>query len=99
MSTPNNQIDEVKKHAMPLFEFLCVECGATSEVLVASSDESPTCKACGSMNLKKLLSAPSSLSGVSRQGVPGSGDTACCGSSPAHAGCAGPGSCCGKNPF
>lgn len=82
---------------MPLFEFLCVECGATSEVLVASSNELPTCKACGSMNLKKLLSVPSSLSGVARQRLPGSGDTSCCGSSSAQVGCAGPGTCCGKN--
>jgi putative FmdB family regulatory protein len=84
---------------MPIFEFMCAECGATSEVLVASSNESPACKACGSTKLKKLLSATSSLSGAARHGLPGAGDTACCGSSPAHAGCAGPGSCCGKNPF
>jgi putative FmdB family regulatory protein len=99
MSIPNNQIDEVNKYAMPIFEFLCGECGATHEVLVASSDESPACKACGSLNLKKLLSVPSSLSGAAKQGLPGSGDTACCGNSPANAGCAGPGSCCGKNSF
>jgi hypothetical protein len=30
--------------------------------------------------------------------VPGPGDTACCGSSPDRASCAGPGSCCGKAP-
>ncbi|HET6459208.1 MAG TPA: FmdB family zinc ribbon protein [Syntrophales bacterium] len=82
---------------MPLFEFLCAECGVTSEVLVASSSELPACKACGSTNLKKLLSAHSSLSGGARQKFPGHGDTACCGSSPANTGCAGPGSCCGKS--
>jgi putative FmdB family regulatory protein len=84
---------------MPIFEFLCAECGATTEVLVVSSNDSKTCKACGSVNLKKLLSATSSLSGVAKRGVPGPGDTACCGSSPTNAGCTGPGSCCGKNPF
>lgn len=84
---------------MPLFEFLCIECGATMEVLVAPSDHSPICKACGSENLKKLLSAPSSLSGVARSRVPGPGDTACCGNYPANAGCNGPGSCCGKSPI
>ncbi|MDD4998085.1 MAG: zinc ribbon domain-containing protein [Syntrophales bacterium] len=84
---------------MPIFEFLCADCGAMSEVLVASSHESPVCKACGGANLKKLLSATSSLSGAAKRGLPGPGDTACCGSSPEHAGCAGPGSCCGKNPF
>jgi len=82
---------------MPIFEFLCTECGAISEELVTSSDTLPACKSCGSAKLKKLLSATSSLSGSARRGLPGPGDTACCGSSPAHAGCAGPGSCCGKN--
>ena len=84
---------------MPIFEYLCEQCGAISEVLVASSNESPACTACGSANLKKLLSATSSLSGTARRGMPGPGDTACCGSSPEYAGCAGPGSCCGKNAF
>ena len=32
-----------------------MECGKTSEVLVTLSDESPTCTACGSEKLKKLL--------------------------------------------
>jgi putative FmdB family regulatory protein len=99
MSRSNNSIDEAKINEMPLFEFLCMECGKTSEVLVTLSEELPTCTACGSEKLKKLLSAPSSLSGAHRQGLPGSGDTACCGSSPGHTDCAGPGSCCGKNPF
>jgi len=84
---------------MPIFEFLCADCGAISEMLVSASDSSTTCRTCGSANLKKLLSATSSLSGIAKQRMPGPGDTACCGSSPAHAGCAGPGSCCGKNSF
>jgi hypothetical protein len=70
-----------------------------SELLIASSAEIPVCKACSSTHMKKLLSAPSSLSGATRQGFPGPGDTSCCGSSPAQAGCTGPGSCCGKGPF
>ncbi len=44
---------------MPIFEFHCAECGATSEVLIASSDDEPTCRSCGSANLTKLLSTPS----------------------------------------
>ncbi|MDD5205827.1 MAG: FmdB family transcriptional regulator [Desulfobacterales bacterium] len=67
-----------------------------SECLVTSSDDQATCKSCGSKKLKKMLSTPSTLSGVSRSRVPGPGDTSCCGSSPSTAGCAGPGSCCGK---
>ncbi len=81
---------------MPLFDYLCVDCGEVSEILVADSAEQPRCQACDSENLKKLLSAHSSFSGASKSGLPGPGDTACCGSTPQHAGCAGPGSCCGK---
>jgi hypothetical protein len=46
-------------------------------------------------HLSKLL-AHSSLSGPNRHKVAGPGDTPCCGSTPDMAGCAGPGSCCGK---
>ena len=81
---------------MPLFDYLCLDCGERSEVLIAMSSEQPHCQACGSTNLKKLLSAHSSMSGPSKNRVPGPGDTACCGSTPGQAGCAGPGSCCGK---
>jgi len=85
---------------MPLFDFLCLECGKVSEVLVASASDQPECRTCGSRNVKRLLAAPSSLSGTARKGMPGLGDTACCGSSPGQAaGCSGPGSCCGKRPF
>jgi len=81
---------------MPLFEFLCLDCGQTTEILIAASDDRPQCGRCQSHNLKKLLSAPSSLTGATPHDLPGPGDTACCGSTPGHAGCAGPGSCCGK---
>ncbi len=84
---------------MPIYEYLCADCGALNELLIASANEIPICKACGSTSMKKLLSTPSSLSGAARQGFPGPGDTSCCGSSPQQAGCAGPGSCCGKGPF
>ncbi len=83
---------------MPLYDYLCLDCKKVSEILVTSSAEEPSCPDCGSSNLKKMLSAPSSLSGSSAQKMPGPGDTACCGSSPMQAGCSGPGSCCGKYP-
>ena len=83
---------------MPLFDFLCADCGEKSEILVTGAGVEMKCTACGSLNLKKLLSAPSSLSGAAHSSMPGPGDTACCGSSPGHSGCAGPGSCCGKTP-
>ncbi len=83
---------------MPLYEFQCVDCGQVSEVLVLGrADEAPACRECGSTNMKKLMSASASSSGSLKNRLPGAGDTACCGKSPADAGCAGPGSCCGKN--
>jgi putative FmdB family regulatory protein len=82
---------------MPLYDFLCLDCGQVTETLLTGSGDVPACQGCGSGNLKRLLSSPSSLSGSSRHGLPGPGDTACCGSSPGQAsGCAGPGSCCGS---
>lgn len=81
---------------MPIYEFLCKDCGATSEVLITTSDEAPSCKNCGGANVKKLMSATAGLSGTARRDLPGAGDTSCCGNNPASAGCAGPGSCCGK---
>ena len=82
---------------MPIFEYLCLDCGKTSEILVTTSDDRQHCQSCGSTKLKKILSAPSSLSGMPSNKLPGLGDTACCGSNPTEAGCAGPGSCCGKH--
>ena len=81
---------------MPLYDYLCADCGHVAEVLVFNEKMTVHCQHCGGGNLKKLMSAHSSLSGTSSGALPGPGDTACCGSSPGHAGCAGPGSCCGK---
>ena len=81
---------------MPLFDYQCLDCGQRSEILVTGSGQQPQCRTCSSTNLEKLLSAHSSMSGLSRSRVPGPGDTACCGSTPGQADCAGPGSCCGK---
>ena len=81
---------------MPLFDYQCEDCGKTVELLMSTNADQPTCSACGSANMKKLLSAPSAMSGAVKTNLPGPGDTACCGSSPGHAACAGPGSCCGK---
>ena len=82
---------------MPLFDYLCLDCGKLSEILVTTSDEKQRCQVCNSANIKKMISAPSSLSGTPTSNFPGPGDTACCGSTPAHAACEGPGSCCGKS--
>ncbi|MDD9301695.1 MAG: zinc ribbon domain-containing protein [Desulfobacter sp.] len=82
---------------MPLYDFQCLDCSKTCEILLVSQKDSPVCTHCGSSNLKKLMAAHSSMSGTSRSKFPGPNDTTCCGSAPGEkSGCAGPGSCCGK---
>ncbi len=82
---------------MPLYEYQCRDCDKTMEILLSPGDGAkPECRYCGSKNLTKLLSAPSSMSGVAKNRLPGAGDTGCCGMSPDQATCAGPGSCCGR---
>ncbi|MCK5508830.1 MAG: zinc ribbon domain-containing protein, partial [Desulfobacterales bacterium] len=49
---------------MPLFDFLCLDCGKSSEILTTDSEDKPKCQSCGSYNLKKLLAAHSSFSGA-----------------------------------
>lgn len=79
---------------MPLFDFVCQDCGKEAEYLVASSDEVPKCNECEGSELKKKLSAHSSLSGVSNL-VKQCGDVPHCGINPGGSDCPGPGSCCG----
>ncbi|WP_024336346.1 MULTISPECIES: FmdB family zinc ribbon protein [Desulfotignum] len=82
---------------MPLFDFLCNDCGKTCELLMIGTGDEPKCTACGSSNLSKQMSAHSAMSGPAKFRTPGPGDTACCGAAPGQAsGCAGPGTCCGK---
>ncbi len=84
---------------MPIYEYRCESCGTVSELLLFSNSEGLKCPNCGSDKLHKLLSATSSLTGSTPHRVPGPKDTGCCGFSPGEApGCAGPGSCCGRNP-
>ena len=82
---------------MPLFDYHCEACGKVNEILVSSTSEPLNCSYCGSSDVKKLISAHSSLSGAPSTRLPGAGDTGCCGSHPYQTDCAGPGSCCGKN--
>jgi putative FmdB family regulatory protein len=81
---------------MPLYDFYCSDCGQISEVLISGSNDHPVCGSCGGQNLERRLSAHSSLSGARQPKMPKPGDTGCCGTSIGEAGCAGPGSCCGK---
>ena len=83
---------------MPLYDYHCETCGKDLEILMNGNAEPPNCSYCGGANLKKLISAHSSLSGAPSIRLPGAGDTGCCGSQPHQADCQGPGSCCGKGP-
>jgi putative FmdB family regulatory protein len=60
-----------KENIMPIFEFICDQCGNQFECLIFPSDqESPSCPECSNRNIKKLMSAGS----VRPQGIPsGSG--------------------------
>ncbi len=81
---------------MPIYEYVCRECSAVSEHIVIGASDEIRCSKCGSIYVTRLLSIPSSASGVKSEGrMPGAGDTACCGSRPGSQGCV-PGSCCGK---
>jgi putative FmdB family regulatory protein len=81
---------------MPLYDYLCEDCGKVSEQLMTASSDQSQCPFCGSLKLKKLMSAHSSYAGASQTRLPGAGDTGCCGLQPHQADCQGPGSCCGK---
>ena len=48
---------------MPLFDYLCQDCGKPSEILLVTAGDVPSCNHCGSRNLKKLLSAHSQYTG------------------------------------
>ncbi len=81
---------------MPIHEITCLDCGYSGEVLTLKAGDMPPCPDCRGGRVELRLSAPSSLTGKNPQSLPGPSDTGCCGSRPAQAGCAGPGSCCGK---
>ena len=40
---------------MPLFDFLCADCGRSCELLLRSPEERPACPHCASANLEKQL--------------------------------------------
>lgn len=82
---------------MPIYDIRCRACGQTGEVLVMASDAPLICPECGASDTAKIMAATSSLTGRMGTHLPGPGDTGCCGNHPGQAGCAGPGSCCGKS--
>jgi len=81
---------------MPIYEFECIDCGHTTEILMASHEiDLVACGGCGSKNLKKILSAHAAVSSTGR--FPESAADRCCGTEGPSPTCAGPGSCCGRN--
>jgi len=61
---------------MPIYEYRCKACGATSEHLVGmGKDEEIACKDCGSTELERILSVASFMGGISDR-TPG---RTCCG--------------------
>ncbi|MEA4855688.1 MAG: FmdB family zinc ribbon protein [Solidesulfovibrio sp.] len=80
---------------MPIYDIECPGCGYAGEVIRPGAEDAPACPRCGAPAVK-LLSPTSSLTGKTATGLPGPSDHGCCGSRPGQAGCAGPGSCCGK---
>ena len=41
---------------MPIYEYVCKECGQESEMLIRSSEETASCPHCGSDSMKKVFS-------------------------------------------
>jgi putative FmdB family regulatory protein len=50
---------------MPLFEFVCRECGHRFEAIVLGS-RVPICPSCAATNLEKLISTPGALTTSAR---------------------------------
>jgi len=64
---------------MPLYEYVCQKCNREQELLLAVSDQTPHCEACGSDRLTKLLSVPAAHS-AARGGTDQGPPTGACGS-------------------
>jgi putative FmdB family regulatory protein len=69
---------------MPIFEYLCQDCGREFETFV-TGDRQPHCPACQGANLGKLLSRP---------GMVGAGERSSPSSQPSFGGCGAGGAGC-----
>lgn len=61
---------------MPLYEFVCRDCGREQEILIRGS-ETPACEKCGGEKLAKLLSAPVAHAGGEGAPRPGGKSGGC----------------------
>jgi putative FmdB family regulatory protein len=68
---------------MPLYEFVCRDCGREQEILIRGS-ETPECESCGGGKLAKLLSTPIAHVAGASAPRPEGGSSGGCG---AHCGC------------
>jgi putative FmdB family regulatory protein len=66
---------------MPLYEYICHDCGQTFEKMVRFSeqDQLPTCPTCGSVETQKQLSTFATRGGAS-QGFSSPSSSSCSGS-------------------
>jgi putative FmdB family regulatory protein len=69
---------------VPIFDYLCNDCGKQSEMFVPDLKVEPLCMLCGSKNLRKTMRKISSFSKESIKSFPISCDTSCCDSRPSR---------------
>jgi len=64
---------------MPVFDYVCEECGARTEILVRG-EHAPECPQCGSQRLVKQASAfaPVNGSALSGEAPPACSGSSCC---------------------
>jgi putative FmdB family regulatory protein len=71
----------VSETAMPIYEYVCMECESHFEELVGMDDEGPRCPDCGAARVSKQFSVFAGPVGVSAQLGGGSSSGGCCGGS------------------
>lgn len=62
---------------MPLFAYVCRDCGGTFEYLIRNGEE-PQCTQCGSLALTRQVSAAAPLRGAAAAVPAGCGAAQCC---------------------
>jgi len=77
---------------MPIYEYKCRQCGQTSEFRITSQSQvdALSCTACGSRELKRLMSVPAAITSSRTESY----GQSCSGS---NAGSSEPGRCCGHS--